>query len=101
MQPYLRCVDTMLKRIKLIQKSYKITNEQLAKETGISKWSISKQLNGFYKLNLDIILVLLRLCPDVSADWLLLGRGNITHADARDIIRKLDDIDNKISSSHI
>lgn len=89
----------MLTRIKYLQKTRKITNEQIANETGISKWSVSKQLNGIYKLNLDIILVLLRLCPDVSADWLLLGRGDIAHVDARDIIRRLDDIDSKISSS--
>ena len=89
----------MLTRIKYLQKTRKITNERLAKETGISKWSISKQLSGIYKLNLDIILVLLRLCPDVSADWLLLGRGDIAHVDARDIIRRLDDIDSKLSSS--
>lgn len=86
----------MLTRIKYIQKTRKITNERLAQETGISKWSVSKQLNGIYKLNLDIILVLLRLCPDVSADWLLLERGDITRTDARDIIVRIDSLEDKI-----
>jgi len=88
----------MLTRIKQIQKLRHITNEQLSKETGIGKWTISKQLNGVYKLNLDVVLALLRLCPDVSADWLLMGRGDLTHADTRAIINRIDILSSKIDT---
>lgn len=88
----------MLTRIKHIQKLYHVTNEQIAQETGIGKWTISKQLNGVYKLNIDVVLALLRLCPDVSADWLLMGRGDITHADTRAIINRIDILTSKIDT---
>lgn len=87
----------MLSRIKQIQRARRITNEQLAKETGISVWSISKQLNGIYKLNIEIVLAILRLCPDVSADWLLLGRGDIAYTDARAIINRIEVLEGKVS----
>ena len=68
----------MLIRIKLILKERKISQEQLAQEAGIRFWTLSKQLNGVYKLNIDVLYALFRLCPDLSPDWLLFGRGDIT-----------------------
>ena len=68
----------MLIRIKLILKERKISQEQLAKEAGISVWTLSKQLNGVYKLNIDVLYALFRLCPDLSPDWLMFGHGDIT-----------------------
>lgn len=89
----------MLSRIKYLQKSRRITNEMLAKESGLSVWSVCKQLHGVYKLNIDVVFALLRLCPDVSADWLLLGRGDLAHADARDIINRIDILESRILST--
>ena len=68
----------MLIRIKILLKERKISQEQLAKEAGISVWTLSKQLNGVYKLDIDVLYALFRLCPDLSPDWLLFGRGDIT-----------------------
>lgn len=68
----------MLIRIKILLKERKISQEQLAKEAGISVWTLSKQLNGVYKLNIDVLYALFRLYPDLSPDWLLFGRGDIT-----------------------
>lgn len=87
----------MLTRIKYIQKTHGITNEKLAKETGMSIWAMSKQLNGVYKLNLDVVLTLLRLCPDVSADWLLLGRGEVTRTDTHDILNRIDKLEQTLA----
>ena len=86
----------MLSRIKFILKDRKISQKQLAEAAGISAWTLTKQLNGVYKLNVDVLSALCRLCPNLSADWLLLGSGDIFRADTRDIIKKIDVIDAKI-----
>ena len=70
--------NEMLIRIKLILKDRKISQEQLAEAAGVSFWTLSKQLNGVYKLNIDVLYALFRLCPDLSADWLLFGKGETT-----------------------
>lgn len=55
--------NEMLIRIKLILKELKIPQEQLAEAAGISVWTLSKQLNGVYKLNIDILFALFRYSP--------------------------------------
>lgn len=65
----------MLIRIKLILKERKISQKQLAEAAGISVWTLTHQLNGIYKLNVDVLLALCRLCPNLSAEWLLRGNG--------------------------
>lgn len=58
-------------------KERKITQEQLAAAAGISVWTLTKQLNGVYKLNIDVLFALFRLCPNLSADWILFGSGEM------------------------
>lgn len=86
----------MLSRIKFILKERKISQKQLAEAAGISAWTLTHQLNGIYKLNVDVLLALCRLCPNLSAEWLLRGTGDIFRADTHDIIRRIDVIDAKI-----
>ena len=88
----------MLKRIKYLQKTRGITNEMLAEKSGVSVWSVQKQTAGIYKLNINIVIALLALCPDVSADWLLLGRGEMTNTNTNDITKRIEDLEQKISS---
>ena len=88
----------MLARIKYLQKARGITNEMLAEKSGVSVWSVQKQTAGIYKLNINIILALLSLCPDVSADWLLLGRGDMTNPSASDITKRIESLEKKLSS---
>lgn len=68
--------NEMLIRIKLILKDRKIAQEKLAAAAGMSVWTLTKQLNGVYKLNIDVLYALFRLCPNLSPDWLLFGRGD-------------------------
>ena len=88
----------MLKRIKYLQKARGITNEMLAEKSGVSVWSVQKQTAGIYKLNINIILALLSLCPDVSADWLLLGRGDMTNPSTTDITKRIESLEKKLSA---
>lgn len=88
----------MLKRIKYLQKARSITNDMLAEKSGVSVWSVQKQTAGIYKLNINIILALLSLCPDVSADWLLLGRGDMTNPSTTDITKRIESLEQKLSS---
>ena len=68
----------MLIRIKILLQERMITRKQLAAEAGVSIWTLTKQLNGIYKINIDVLFALFRLCPDLSADWLLFGKGEMT-----------------------
>lgn len=88
----------MLDRIKQIKRQYHITNEQLAAASGVSLWALTKQLQGAYKLNIDVILSLLRMCPDISADWLLLGTEPMIKKDIHSVYDKLCELDKKIDS---
>ncbi|MCQ2311596.1 MAG: helix-turn-helix domain-containing protein [Paludibacteraceae bacterium] len=88
----------MLDRIKQIKRQYHITSEQLAAASGVSVWALTKQLQGAYKLNIDVVLSLLRMCPDISADWLLFGTEPMTKKDIHAIYDKLCNIEKKMDN---
>ena len=88
----------MLDRIKQIKRQYHIMSEQLAAASGVSVWALTKQLQGAYKLNIDVVLPLLRMCPDISADWLLFGTEPMTKKDIHAIYDKLCNIEKKMDN---
>lgn len=88
----------MLDRIKQIKRQYHITTEQLAAASGVSVWALTKQLQGAYKLNIDVVLSLLRMCPDISADWLLFGTEPMIKKDIYAIYDKLCNIEKKMDN---
>ena len=92
----------MINRINSLRHERKITIQQIANESGKSRWAVTKQLQGTYKLDIDVLLAILNLCPDVSADWLLLGHGDQSRADLRTIydkVRSIEDIVTKMNSN--
>ena len=68
--------DSVRERIKTIRNHYKWTENSIAGDQATQK-RLNRQLSHGGTLTLDTILLILDACPDVSADWLLLGRGKM------------------------
>lgn len=64
-------------RIKHLQKEKKITENGLAGGDTPAQKRLNRQLSHGAGITLDTILRLLSACPDVSADWLLRGYGDM------------------------
>ena len=63
-------------RIEEIRKLYQWTENSIAPDAATQK-RLNRQLSHGGTISLDTILLILKACPDVSADWLLLGRGEM------------------------
>ena len=53
----------------------KFSATYLAKIAGISQTTISRQIKGDYNVSIESIYAVLHECPEISADWLLMGKG--------------------------
>lgn len=73
----------MTERINSILKYYKTNSSKFAEEIGVQKSSISHVLSGRNKPSLDFIQKLLSTYPEINADWLILGKGEMINDDSR------------------
>lgn len=62
------------KRIQILIKRSKLSNTAFADSIGVQPSSISHILSGRNKPSVDFIQKLLSAYPDISAEWLLLGK---------------------------
>ena len=53
------------------------TSKQLSQLCNITESTLSRQLNDERSVNIDTIMSILEVFPDVSAEWLLRGNGDI------------------------
>ncbi len=67
----------LCERVLHIKKAYRLTFDAIATETGMSRSTVINQINGRFNLDIRVVLAVGTLCPDVSADYLLRGRGDI------------------------
>ena len=67
----------MLDRISTLIKTKKISASQFADEIGVQRSSVSHVLSGRNKPSLDFITKIIMTYPEVNADWLLTGTGNM------------------------
>lgn len=54
-----------------------ISSTQLAEKMGVQRSSISHILSGRNKPSFDFIVKLMEQFPELNADWVLLGKGNM------------------------
>ena len=64
-------------RIKQLQKEKKFTENGLAGGDTPAQKRLNRQLSHGAGISLDTLLRILEACPDVSADWLLRGSGDM------------------------
>ena len=74
---YEKLEQSVRSRIKQLQKERKITENGLASGDTPAQKRLNRQLSHGAGISLDTILRLLVACPDVSADWLLRGSGDM------------------------
>lgn len=72
----------MINRINLILQAKNITAKQFAEEIGIQPSGMSHILGGRNNPSLDFVSKVLRRYPEIDANWLLLGRGQMYGASA-------------------
>lgn len=64
-------------RINEVLRENKITENSVAAGDSATQSRLNSQLSHGKKITLDTILRILDACPDVSADWLLRGTGEM------------------------
>ncbi len=77
-------------RVLTIKKAYRLTFDTIAAEAGMSRSTVINQINGRFNLDIRVVVAVGSLCPDVSADYLLRGRGNITTTASSNSMEEID-----------
>lgn len=67
----------LCERVLHIKKAHRLTFDAIAAEAGMSRSTVINQINGRFNLDIRVVLAVSTLCPDVSADYLLRGRGDM------------------------
>ena len=67
----------MINRINLILRAKNITAKQFAEEIGIQPSGMSHILGGRNNPSLDFVTKVVRRYPEIDANWLLLGKGEM------------------------
>lgn len=75
---------TVAERIKKIINDKKVTIKSIAR-TDTERVNITRQLNGQVKVSFETINRILEVFPDISAEWLLRGHGEMERTKQNDI----------------
>lgn len=71
----------MIQRIKDIIDFYRLSNAKFAVEIGISVNTLNNYLQGKNKVSLAVVEAILEAFPEVSAEWLIRGKGAMIISD--------------------
>lgn len=69
--------ETILQRVNSIIENSDKTKNFVANEIGMSSTTVWRQLKGEQALSAKLVEGLLKVFPDVSAEWLLRGKGDM------------------------
>lgn len=72
----------MINRINLILRAKNITARQFAEEIGIQPSGMSHIMSGRNNPSLDFVTKVIRRYPEIDANWLLLGKGEMYASEA-------------------
>ena len=67
----------MIERIMEIMRNKGFNSSRFAEEIGIQRAAMSHILNGRNNVSLDVCKKILEKFPEISADWLLFGKGEM------------------------
>lgn len=62
-------------RLRKVLREKMLSVTAFSKKVGMNQMTCNRQVNGENAMSLEMIMKTLRLFPDISADWLLLGDG--------------------------
>ena len=66
------------KRLKIALEAHNENPTRLSRKYGVNQTTLNNQVNGDTAISLSTILLILDVCTDVSAEWLLRGTGEMT-----------------------
>lgn len=69
--------EGVLQRVKMVYELKSTSETQFAKQIGASQKTINQQFKGERSISLDTILQVLSVFEDISAEWLLRGKGGM------------------------
>lgn len=69
--------EIVLQRINKIISYSKLNKSKFAKDIGMEQTTVNNQLIGKRGLSIDLVLSVLASFPDISAEWLLRGNGDM------------------------
>lgn len=72
---------TILERLRSVIATKSNSASDFSKKIGIAQTTLSNQLKSPRGISVDVILLTLEHFPDVSAEWLLRGKGKMLLAD--------------------
>lgn len=69
--------EDVKKRIKEVLNEFSASVTQIANQFGVNQKTLNNQINDTTTLSVSTILLILEAFPDVSAEWLLRGKGEM------------------------
>ena len=91
-------MEQIITRIRQFLETRKLSVNQLAKEIGMEQTTVNRQLTGARAVSLTLVTAILSRFPDVSAEWLLRGRGGmVTTTTTDEILRRLTALEKAVS----
>lgn len=71
----------MITRIEQLKKFYGLSTRALAIKCGVNQPTLDRMLKGINALNLTCVTSILATFPEISAEWLLRGEGDMTKSE--------------------
>ncbi|MBO7234128.1 MAG: hypothetical protein J6V13_03975 [Paludibacteraceae bacterium] len=69
----------LLERVRMAKKAYRLSNNLIAQAANMSIGTVTNQMQGKYHLDIRVLMAILSLCNDLSAEWLMRGRGDMMY----------------------
>jgi len=67
----------MNERIKEVLEHYRVSQAMFAKSTRLSQPTINRAIKGDVPIRAELLVALLKQFPEVSAEWLITGKGEM------------------------
>lgn len=73
--------EVVNERVRQIISERNFSSVYLASIADIHQTTIARQISGKCSVSIELVYAILHECPDISSDWLLMGKGNKYVAD--------------------
>lgn len=73
--------DTILERLKSVIAEKSNSASDFSKKIGIAQTTLSNQMKSPRGISVDVVMLTLEHFPDISAEWLLRGKGEMLISD--------------------
>lgn len=79
----------LLERVQIARKKNNLTLISIANEAGMAQSTVVNQFRGKFNLDLRVVLAVARMCPNVSAEYLLRGKGEVENSPKQEVLEQI------------